>query len=206
MGILRLAIGYFGSYVLYGVAIKWVTSTAQMNDIEFLAYSTLSSVLGCLLIALALGWHKNQGPTRLELRVLFLSGFCTAIVVPATTLLLAQPVSVMVAMVLMRSGVIILSRIVDSVLKIFGKEVRPVVWQENLAIVFAMAALALKPIVSALNPNGNPDHFDFVRDPVVMSVLTLYLAAYFVRLLIMNYYKATASDRKLNNKGYFVFE
>jgi hypothetical protein len=149
---------------------------------------------------------------------------CTAIIIPGTTLLYALPISVMVAMVIMRASVIIISRIVDAVQARQGLLKRRVLPEENWAVVFALLALGtnllLAPIVDVLEARGLPvsrlvglkpgalhGSFEFVHSPMAMTVLIAYVTAYAIRLYIMNYFKNTRTGEKaLDNRGFFAIE
>jgi len=127
--LLQLCGGYFFFYVITGLVVKAFTGSAQtplgsvrMNDIAFLGYNTLGATLTCLLPAVALGWWRLDSirPVRFlgmtvpsEIFYIIPSGICTAIVIPTTTLMYTLPISVMVAMVIMRASVIVIGRLVD---------------------------------------------------------------------------------------------
>jgi hypothetical protein len=191
----------------------------------------MGSSLICLAAISALGWLRLPGGrTRrwLGLQVpaetpfIIASGVCTAVIIPATTLLYTLPISVMVAMVIMRASVIVISRGVDAVLARRGLLRRAVRPEENWAVVFALLAMAthllLAPLLAALErtapsvaawlavrtSNGG---FEFLRSPLAMGVLVAYVFAYSVRLYWMNVFKLTRpTGSALDNRGYFAIE
>src|SRR5882672_8661434 len=218
--LLQLCAGYFVSYVLTGVLVKYFTVVRQpkLTELGYLFNNTLGSSIACLGIVLALGWAvrlaatSNRmvrwGPFRVPAEVAYIvpSGVCTAIVIPTTTLMYSLPLSVMVAMVLMRASVIVISRIVDEVQirqRILTKRVFA---EENWAVVFALLAVAtnllLLPLAAALEHRGvvvpkwlgitgsaARGAFDFLHDPTAMTILGAYIVAYAARIYIMNFYK-----------------
>jgi hypothetical protein len=134
------------------------------------------------------------------------------------------PISIMVAMVIMRGSVIVISRIVDAVQIRQGLLKKNVLPEENWAVVFALLALGtnllLIPLVDLLDARGVPvsqtfgmkpgalrGGFDFIQSPLAMTVLVAYIVAYAVRLYLMNFFKNTrGSERGLDNRGFFAIE
>lgn len=241
--LLQLCAGYFVSYIATGVAVKVFTGgirVPRMSEMVYLVNNTAGSSLLCLIAVLALGWlwprarmdpagggsARPPGRFRVpaEVRWIVPSGVCTAFIIPATTLLYTLPISVMVAMVIMRSSVIIASRVVDAVQVRQGLLRKRVSPDENWAVVFALLALAtnllLVPIAALLESRGIDaarrigipaealhGSFDFVRSPLAMTVLVMYVFAYAVRLYIMNWFKnARAGISTLDNRGFFAWE
>ena len=232
--LLRLCAGYYLSYVATGITVKWFTGglrTPVMGQVAFLFDNTLGSSVICVLAVLALGWLRLPAPqTRrwLGLRVpvetpyIVASGICTAIVIPATTLLYTLPISIMVAMVIMRASVIVISRAVDAVLERRGLLRRPVHAEENWAVVLAVSAMAtdllLAPLAGWLarfapgaarwlGASSLHGGFEFLRSPLATGVLIAYIIAYAVRLYWMNVFKLTRPPGPgLDNRGYFAIE
>ena len=171
--LLRLCAGYYASYVLTGVLVKVFTGgirTPRMSDMEYLFNNTIGGNLLCLVTVIALGWLSLESARtirvaglRLPAEVTFIvpSGICTAIIIPGTTLLYLLPISVMVAMVIMRASVILVSRLVDSIQIRQGLLKKRVLPDENWAVVFALLALAphliLAPLVDLLDTHGVND-------------------------------------------------
>ena len=234
--LLRLCAGYYLSYVLTGVLVKYFTGgirTPRMSDMEYLFNNTIGGNLLCLVSVIALGWLGLKGARTIrvagltvpaEAKYIVPSGVCTAIIIPGTTLLYMLPISVMVAMVIMRASVILISRLVDTIQIRQGLLKKHVLPEENWAVVFALLALAtnlmLAPVMDALDARGVPvsatfglkpgalhGSFDFVRSPLAMSVLIAYVIAYAVRLYLMNYFKNTRRPGEaFDNRAFFAIE
>lgn len=206
-GLLRLCAGYFSFYVVTGVAVKYFQGASEegfpgMSGTSYLLYSTLGGSLLCLGLVTALGWWRAGGvPRGLEFGVMAVSGMCTAVVVPSTTLLYSLPISVMVAMVLMRGSIIVISRLVDAVQIRQGLLKRPVQPEENIAVVFALAAVGTRLVLA--DERG----FDFLGNVAAVTILGSYLAAYALRIYLMNWYKNTAGSKtRTDNRAFFSWE
>ena len=234
--LLELCAGYYLSYVLTGIAVKIFTGgirEPRMTDMAFLFNNTIGGNGFALGAVIALGWLGLKGARTIRFAGLTLpaetayivpSGICTAIIIPGTTLLYTLPISVMVAMVIMRASVIVISRAVDAIQIRQGLLRKQVLAEENWAVVFALLALGtnlmLIPIVDMLDARGVPvsqtfgikpgalrGGFEFIHSPLAMTVLTAYIIAYAVRLYIMNYFKNTRSSAAtLDNRGFFAIE
>ncbi len=233
--LIELCVAYFFSYVGTGILVKVFTGgirEPRMSDMEYLVNNTVGSSLLCLLAVVLLGWLRSPpapgaAPTfhrPSELGVIVPSGICTAIIIPGTTLLYTLPISVMVAMVIMRASVIIVSRIVDSVQIRQGLLKKKVLPEENWAVAFALLALAtnllLIPFAGFLESRGIEAKsvigvsagslkggFDFLHNPLAMTVLTMYIVSYAIRLYIMNWFKnARHGVSTLDNRGFFAWE
>ena len=233
--LIQLCAGYFGAYVLTGVLVKYFTvlRTPKFTDVGFLFNNTLGGSLFALGLVIVLGWIKLKsnrlvrwGPFEVPSEVAYIipSGVCTAIVIPTTTLMYTLPISVMVAMVIMRGSIIVISRLVDEVQIRQGILKKRVYAEENWAVVFALLAVAtnvlLVPAVDALEargiavsswvglkPGAGKGSFDFLHNPAAMIIMGLYIGAYMIRIYIMNYYKNTRGKGvELDNKGFFAIE
>jgi hypothetical protein len=207
--------GYFFLYTITGITVKYFMGSPDsgfpgMNDIQYLAYNTLGGNLLALGIVLAFKWYKLQSNKYVnligfkvpsELTYIIPSGICTAVVIPTTTLMYTLPISVMVAMVIMRGSIIVISRLIDAVQIKQGILKKRVYWEENAAVVFAVFAVAENLL------KVNPGSFDFLGSPAAITILSSYIIAYSIRLYIMNYYKNTrAQGVKQDNKGFFAIE
>ncbi|HEV8150131.1 MAG TPA: hypothetical protein VGP61_08120 [Gemmatimonadales bacterium] len=233
--LMQLCIGYFASYTITGILVKYFTVLREpkLSEMAYLFNNTLGGSAVALLVVLLLGWTKlpsnrlvQWGPFRVPSEVAYIipSGICTAIVIPTTTLMYSLPISVMVAMVIMRGSIIVISRLVDQVQIGQGILKKRVYRAENLAVVFALLAVAtnvlLLPLVDflearnvhaahwiGLKPGAGRGSFDFLHSVPAMSILSLYVVAYAFRLYIMNYYKNTRGKGvQLDNKGFFAIE
>ena len=234
--LLQLCGGYFGAYVFTGVLVKYFTTVRaeRMSDIAYLFNNTLGGTLLALAIVLALRWPRHLaslrsaswGALRFPAELLWIepSGICTAVVIPTTTLLYTLPISVMVAMVIMRGSIIVVSRLVDELQIRQGVLDKRVYHEENLAVVFAILAVATNVLLAPLgawiaargvtlpawlnvSTKGLGGSFDFFHSTLAMTILGLYIGAYAIRIYIMNYYKNTrAKGVKLDNRGFFAVE
>ncbi len=213
--LIQLCLGYFVFYVITGVAVKYFLGPIDkgfpgMTDMEFLVYSTFGGTIICLLVAISQGWYRLKSNKHLhigklsfpsELLYIIPSGICTAVVIPTTTLMYTLPISVMVAMIIMRGSVIVISRLVDAVQIRQGILKKKVYFEENMAVLFAIAAVSVHMI------SAKPGSFDFVKNPIAMTILGSYIVAYTIRIYLMNYYKNTrAAGVKQDNKGFFALE
>ncbi len=213
--LIQLCAGYFVFYVVTGVTVKYFTGSPEqgfpgMRDIEYLVYNTIGGTTIALAVAVALRWYRIKSNAYLtfagirfpqEILYIIPSGICTAIVIPTTTLMYMLPISVMVAMVIMRSSVIIISRAVDAIQIKQGILKKRVYAEENWAAVFALLAAAVNIFWV------EEGDFDFVHSKAAMAILGSYIIAYAIRIYIMNYYKNTrAKGVTLDNNGFFAIE
>jgi hypothetical protein len=215
--LLQLCTGYYLLYVVTGIVVKAFTGSAHtpmgtppMNDIAFLGYNTLGANLTCLIPAVVLGWWrmKSVRPVRVfgtdvpsELFYIIPSGICTAIVIPTTTLMYTLPISVMVAMVIMRASVIVIGRVVDGLQIAQGILQKRIYWEENVAVCFAVLAACIE----LFGPHTGG--FAFLQNRAALVIFTSYITSYAIRIYIMNYYKNTRpKGAPLDNKAFFAVE
>jgi hypothetical protein len=233
--LLQLCGGYFLFYVLTGIFAKVFTGgpTPRMPEMTFLFNNTLGSSLLAITVAILLGWWRFKsnrlakwGPFTVPSEAAYIipSGICTAIVIPTTTLMYTLPISVMVAMVIMRGSIIVISRLVDAVQIQQGILKKRVYAEENWAVVFALLAVAtnvvLLPVEESLHAHGveavhwigfksgaMAGGFDFMHSSAAMTIMGFYITAYAVRIYLMNYFKNTrAKGVPLDNQGFFFVE
>ena len=167
--LLQLCLGYFGLYVLNGMFAKVFTGgyPYHMPEMAYLFNNTLGGSAIALAVVFVLGWIKLKsnrlvkwGPFTVPSEVAYIipSGICTAVVIPTTTLMYTLPISVMVAMVIMRGSIIVISRLMDAVQIQQGILKKRVYGEENWAVVFALLAVAtnvvLLPVVTYLEGRG----------------------------------------------------
>jgi hypothetical protein len=107
------------------------------------------------------------------------------VIIPTTTLMYTLPISVMVAMVIMRASVIVIGRVVDGVQIAQGILQKRIYWEENAAVVFAVLAACIE----LFGPHA--DGFAFLRNRAAVVIFTSYIAAYLLRIYLMNYFKNT---------------
>jgi len=231
--LLQLSFGYFGLYVITGFLAKYYEKVLGIGGIQYTFYNTIGGMLVCNLVVLIWGWYKFQSSTRIkvlglnmprEFLYIIPSGICTAIVIPTTTLMYTLPISVMVAMIIMRASIIVISRIIDEAQIRQGILKKTVYWEENVAVVIALGAVALqllnfKGATAMVQQTGNyaaffgqlfvfdKSSFDFLGNAAAMTILTFYLVAYTIRIYIMNYYKNTRPKGAIyDTKGFFAVE
>lgn len=221
--LVQLCAAYFAFYVVTGVSVKYFLGSSShglpgMQGIEFLVYSTLGGNGICLAVVFAARWYKLRsagpvtvGPLTFPREFLYIvpSGICTAIVIPTTTLMYTLPISVMVAMVMMRGSVIVISRAVDAIQIKQGILKKRVFPEEDVAVLLALAAVAVDLFGAgeAKGPGGAASGFDFVHSPAAVAILASYIVSYALRIYIMNYYKNTRPPSvPLHNEGFFAIE
>lgn len=231
----QLSAGYFLFYVATGILIKYFTVIRQppMSELAYLVNNTIGSSLLAVSVVIALGWYRFQSNGLVSLagrrlpgeyRYIIPSGVCTAVIIPTTTLMYLLPISVMVAMVLMRGSVIVISRAVDAIQIRQGILRKEVFAEENWAVLFAILAVATSvffiPIINVLEARGvsaatalgvsDRDRlgaFDFLSSGPALLIMGSYIIAYAIRIYIMNYYKNTrAPGVEQDNKGFFAVE
>ncbi|MCX5796033.1 MAG: hypothetical protein NTY77_11110 [Elusimicrobia bacterium] len=215
--LVQLCLAYYFFYVIFGVATKCFTGhyavvAPVMTDMEFLVWSTFGGSLICLVVVLVAGWWRTGnkpgryvelGPVRLPAEFLYIipSGIMTAVVIPTTTLMYMLLKSVMVAMIIMRASVIVISRLIDEAQIRQGILRKKVYWEENVAMIFAVSAAATQIFLA------RSEDFDFLHNAAAMAVLSAYIGAYSIRIYIMNYYKNTRpKGAPLDNKWFFSIE
>jgi len=231
--LLQLAFGYFGLYVVTGFLVKYFDKVLGVGGTQYTFYNTIGGMLVCNVVVLVLGWYKFQSSDKVKVMGLnipreFLyiipSGLCTAIVIPTTTLMYTLPISIMVAMIIMRASIIVISRVIDEAQIRQGILKKTVYWEENIAVIIALVAVALqllnfKGATAMVQATGNyaaffaqlfvfnKNDFDFLGNAAAMTILTFYLVAYTIRIYIMNYYKNTRPKGAIyDTNGFFAIE
>ncbi|MEA3500734.1 MAG: hypothetical protein U9R41_06945, partial [Candidatus Marinimicrobia bacterium] len=213
----ELSFGYFIFYIITGLSVKFFLSSGAgrpgLNGMEYLFYSTFASTTIVTAFVLIRKWFKIDSIQRVsfgkmmvpsELKYILPSGVFTAVIVPTTTLMYSfKGISVMVAMVLMRGSVIIISRVVDAIQIKKGLLKKKVYIEENIGVVFALLAIGIKIFSGGAEGKASP----FASLPV-MIVFSAYIVSYAIRIYIMNYYKNTRpkESKKDNNKAFFAIE
>ena len=198
--LVQLCAGYFLAYVVTGVSLKYFQGSVEAGfpgvpDAAFLVYSTTGGSLLCLAVVAALGWYRFRGDWRLALPIVP-SGVCTAIVIPTTTVIYSLPISVMVAMVVMRGSIIVVSRLVDEVQIRQGLLKKTVSWEENVAVAFSLAAVGVHLWWEPAKG---------LSSPLAIAVLSSYIGAYAVRIYLMNWFKNRGLVG-LDNRTWFGIE
>lgn len=208
--LLQLASGYFGLYVIVGILAKYFEVHYGMKGTLYTVYNTMGGMIVPNLVVFIWAWYRFKSNKYIalfglrfpkEFLYIIPSGVCTAVIIPTTTLMYTLPISIMVAMIIMRASVIIISRLIDEVQIRQGILHKKVYWEENVAVVFALMAVGLKFYYVG------PGDFDFIQNAAAMTILTSYLIAYCIRLYIMNYYKNTLPKGAIyDTKGFFAIE
>lgn len=208
--LVQLSVGYFFLYVITGFLAKYFDRVLGVSSIQYTFYNTIGGMFICNFVVLLWGWYKFKSSTYIkflgismpkEFLYIIPSGICTAIIIPTTTLMYTLPISVMVAMIIMRASVIIISRFIDEAQIRQGILKKKVYWEENIAVVFALLAVSLKFFYV------KPGDFDFIHNVAAVTILTFYLSAYTIRIYIMNYYKNTRPKGAVyDTKGFFAIE
>jgi hypothetical protein len=233
--LIQLCIGYFVFYVMTGVLVKYFIDirVPPMTQMGYLVNNTIGGSALAMLAVILLGWLRLKsnrlvrwGPFQVPSEAAYIipSGVCTAVVIPTTTLMYTLPISVMVAMVIMRGSVIVISRAVDAIQIRQGILTKRVYAEENWAVFFALLAVAvnvlLVPVVGLLESRGVPagrftgidpaagrGSFDFLGNVAAMTILSSYVVAYSFRIYIMNYFKNTRGKGvPQDNNGFFAIE
>ncbi|MEF3280503.1 MAG: hypothetical protein K6357_06015 [Elusimicrobiota bacterium] len=215
---------YFAFYVIYTMLTKRLQELYKLSGTTFTVYNTIGGMLICILVVIVLKWYKFKSSTYIkflginmpkEFLYIIPSGVCTAIIIPTTTLMYTLPISVMVAMIIMRASIIIISRVIDQIQIWQGILKKKVYWEENVGSIFAILALSVQLFIKIHTGDDfridffkvNPGDFDFIRNNAAMMILTFYLGAYTIRLYIMNYYKNTRPKGAVyDTKGFFAIE
>lgn len=196
------AFGYFACYAPYSALTKALSQggvpgmDAAVSGFALLPSSAIASLVGMLVFLSAMGWWKHaRRRTVLGVSVpspsvwTFLSGLCTAAIIPTTTLAYTfSGVSIVFMMLLMRGGVLVLAPVVDLVSK------RRVRWFSWIALVLSLGAL-----LAAL-----ADGASYEITLVAAVDVAVYLLAYFVRLRFMS--RLAKSDDSNDKLRYFVEE
>lgn len=202
LGIWGLVLGYFIFYLPYCALIKAITTgllpgwQGPVSGFELLPATVIATAFVALVIITAMGWWKHAG--RREFlglsipfpnRWTFLSGLCFAVIIGTTTLAYTfSGVSILLALLMLRGGVLILAPIVDD---LFKREVR---WFSWTALILSFAALAV----------AFADVQSYQMTAIAALNVAAYLTAYLLRLPCMNRL-AKSEDKKVTYR-YFVEE
>ncbi|HEX9982906.1 MAG TPA: hypothetical protein VGF69_06565 [Thermoanaerobaculia bacterium] len=180
------AIGYFIFYAPYAGTVKIISSRGQ-SAAQIFPSVVIGTIAGVLLTITLLGWWRYARVVREPRRLL--SGIATASQWGATTVAYTfSGISIVLAVLLMRAGVLTIAPVVDIAYK---RRVRWFAWAAlGLAIVAVVYALA---------------HVSDYSLPLLAAVnLGFYLAGYAVRLPTMTK-QAKTKDRDCTQQ-YFVDE
>lgn len=182
------AFGYFAAYAPYAALIKLVTPGGIHSPAGFdLLPATIAGTLIVMPVLIALmGWWKYF---RIPDRHILISGTGTALIIACTTLAYTfRGVSIVLALLLMRGGVLVLAPLVDAA---FGRRVR---WFSWVAL-----ALSLLAVFIALRDAGS-----YTLTTVALLNLGCYFCGYVLRLPCMTH-AAKIQDDDVTRR-YFVSE
>jgi protein-tyrosine-phosphatase len=203
-----LALGYFVFYVPYSALVKALSSgvihlealeagaTGITNGLILLPSILLGTVITMPLALYLLGWFsylKRRLVAGLTVPVpsrwTVVSGVAFAAIIITTTLAYSfHGVSIVLALLLMRGGVLMMSPLVDSMYA------RPVHWYSWAGFLLSMLAVTIA--LAQLH--------DYSLPFLVLVNLAVYLLAYSVRLQFITRF-AKDVDEAIN-RGYFVEE
>ena len=202
LGIWWLALGYFAFYAPYAALTK-IFSQGLLPGIdhpgspfEIGPVTGFATAVVMLLITTGLGWWSFMGRRKVlgvsvpwPMRRTLLAGVATAAIIYTTTLMyMFTGVSILLAMILMRCGVLVLAPVVDC---LFSKRVRWFSW-----VALGLCLLALVAVAAEL-PSYETTW------PLLVTV-GIYVGAYAVRLHCLNTLAKTP-DRAASCR-YFVEE
>ena len=195
------AFGYFATYAPYSALTKALSIGAlpgipAVDGVSLLPLSTFASMVSMFLCITALGWWKYAGQKTLLGRSwpwprwrTLASGACTALIIVTTTLAYTfEGISIVLAMLLMRGGLLVMAPVVDLLTR------RKVKLPSVIALVLSLAALLL-----GFSTDGG-----LKLSAAAAMDIAVYLAAYFIRLRIMS--GAAKSEDSAANTRYFVEE
>jgi hypothetical protein len=185
-------LGYFAFYAPYSGLTKALTSgrlpgvPAGISGLEIVPATIAGTIAAVVLMLTLLGWWRHAlGITA----PVILSGFATALIIGCTTLLYTfDGVTIVLALLLMRGGVLIMAPLMDL---LFARKVRWFSW-----VAVAVAVLAVVTSVSAAG--------DYAFSYAAAITLALYLTGYLVRLSIMT--RCAKVEDPARTLRYFVQE
>ncbi len=179
------AFGYLLAYAPYAAMTK-VLSAGGAKAFELLPAAILGTLITLPLILTSLGWWKYAAMPD---RTVMISGVGTAVIIVTTTLAYTfDGVSIVLALLLMRGGVLVLAPLVDVA---FGRNVRWFSWTA-LVLCLAAVAIALRGIDRRHLTLG------------LGLVLAVYLGGYVLRLSCMTRAAKVRDDDA--TRRYFVGE
>ena len=197
-----LALGYFSFYAPYSALTKSLSSNkliaahGAVSGLVILPATVIATAITVLAFITVLGWWRCEGPAELpDARVprpnlwTTLSGLGTAAIIATTTLAYTfEGVSIVLALLLMRGGVLVLAPIIDS---LFAREVHRYSWT---ALALSLAAIAI----------AIADARSYVLSVAAVLNLALYLCGYMLRLHSMT--RLAKRDGRHVTRRYFVRE
>lgn len=202
--LVRLVLTYFGLYTGHLIPVKLLTDKQpdptggkplppEIPPNDFLYGSTLGGGLAALLVCLLGGWGRLKAEMvwdkkllgiRLDYWLMALTGFSTSLIVVTTTAmyLLMSP---LLAMLMMRALVIMVTRGTDAAHKKMGVLDKPVKWQENVAVGLALLAA----FVAFWWGKQSGGAVEIKHSWLAIGVLALYFVSYGVALFCRNLWR-----------------
>ena len=185
-------LGYFVFYAPYSGLTKALTlglipgAPPGLTGLEIVPATILGTLAASVVLLTALGWWRYFTGITAPVVV---SAFGTALIIGCTTVAYTfEGVSIVLALLLMRGGVLILAPVMDL---FFARSVR---WFSWLALVVAVGALVIS--LAAV------DDYELSRGAALN--LTLYLTGYVLRLACMT--RCAKVEDPLQTRRYFVQE
>ncbi|HEX2452226.1 MAG TPA: hypothetical protein VHI99_00895 [Vicinamibacterales bacterium] len=202
LGIWSLALGYALFYAPYSALVKATSKgllpglSVPPSPLDMLPAIGFATAAVTTLVVTSLGWWRYCGRTTVgtwrlprPLRCTVVGGLATAAIIYTTTLMFTfAGVSIVLALLIMRGGVLVLAPVVDL---LFGRRVR---WFAGTGLVLSLGAVAM----NAIGPVGRE------LDWVLAVTAGTYLLGYVVRLRCANVL-AKSHDREPSYR-YFVEE
>ena len=197
------AFGYFACYVPYSLLTKIMSKGLlpsldgqRLAGFSILPVTAVATLVTMIIVISLLGWWKYAKHSKIlgmnlphPTKWTFLSGIFTSLIIGTTTLAYTfEGVSIVLAMLLMRGGVLIIAPIVDTITK------RTVRWFSWAGLVGAFAAL----LIGLTDAEG-------YHIPILLGiVISVYLFSYFMLFQFMS--RNAKTDKKEVNLRYFVEE
>lgn len=202
LGIWGFALGYFVFYLPYSALIRVITRgllpgmNGPLSGFELLPSTVIATAVTMPLFITLIGWWKYAGRRKFFGRSIpfpsgwiYLSGIGMAVIIGTTTLSYTfSGVSILLALLLLRGGVLILAPLVDLSFK------RRVRW-------FSWVALALSFIAIAI---ALADIDNYKMTVIAALTITAYIAGYALRMPCMTL--LSKSNDKDAMRRYFVEE
>jgi hypothetical protein len=197
------AFGYFAAYIPYSLMTKIMSKGLLpsldgkgMAGFSILPVTALATLATMIILISILGWWKYAKHSTVfgvsvphPTKWTTLSGIFTSLIIGTTTLAYTfEGLSIVMAMLMMRGGVLIIGPIVDAITK------RKVRWFSWAGLVGAMLAL----LINVFNVNN------FNIPLMAGLVILIYLLSYFMRFQFMS--RNAKTDSKEVNLRYFVEE
>src|SRR5271167_1014587 len=201
LGIWALTLGYFVSYIPYSGLSKAITSGLLtqgrlIRGAELLPSGLVSTAIAVLLFITVMGWWRHGRKRRIfglsvlfPRRQTFISGLSFATIIITTTLAYSfSGISIVLALVLMRAGVLTMSPVID---RLFHRRVR---WFSWLGLGLSLISLGIS--FSSIH--------EYKLSLAALLNLAAYLSGYALRLPCMT--QIAKTGEKEVAYSYFVEE